>query len=1243
MAGPCIPKNDLNENVLQLGELVGLLEVEKDSVCLVGSWFESPGEEIRKIPDRPQFLFPLIKKFMGAAIQDPPRETAAAWYPIMKGDKPSGVFVLLPEGVDDEKAKIGLGLLHDIPIEKPAAGPSNETKKIRIWAASELFELDPAEILVGKEPVSFAVEIEGDYGTGDNTFAGVGVVLNVFLDGSTKPELGVVIRDLKIRGRNHGDKKFSNWPEDLERPLIDDINVMLATGPVEAWLKKSLPGGKTLDTVLMDFGLLGQVDPPKLGDIPTLKKLTAEGFVERLMAAVAGSTLVTFENGSLEVVETTVGAETLYGIRLQVADIPLGKNDDESDAKRRFLLQLGSWLDDDGDHWIKKASGPDTTDNGVFLYLVSVTGDREEPGAIAFSPELSLVSLGLDAEGVDENQLIEVGGFKLGAFKPRFYLDVDFTDTSKTVWGVGARANEIAIPLSAGLDGAEGNDSNPVANNLLASGDGGKEAVNPAFSFLSAYVEGGEFALVLYDAEGKAAESNLVWLPMQRSIGQLSVQKVGVQWLAESQHLALLLNAGVKLAALELGLDKLSVEIPVTAPTDLGSYTLDLAGIAAELHSGALDLTGGLLKTEDPPPVGYAGEVIIKLASKFSMMALGGYSEVDNSPSLFVFVLLDAPLGDPTGTGGFFVTGLAGGFGYNRNLLSPTDTKDVQKFPLVAGALPGQKVFPKDVQPQEALAALQEYIPPKRGQNWLAAGVRFTSWELMESFALVTVTFGTKFEIGLLGISSIQIPVGKPIAQANLALRVVVDPGEGLFEAGAALTSGSYLMSKDCQLTGGFATTLWLPPNQYAGQFVVTLGGYAPSFKPPENGPKFPSVERVGINWPVTKKLEVTGGLYFALTPSCIMAGGSLSANYKKDNLKAEFDAWVNFLAEWKPFHYEFDVGIGVDVSYKADAGFLGSHTFSTSLDADLELYGPPFGGEAEISWTVISFTISFGADATDPRPVTWEEFRQEFLPADQGAESGICHARPTQGLLRTVEDPEQGTWWILDPHNLLIETSSLIPASKLTFNSEDIPLGTGVTTSLGVRPMKEKLTATHALTLVPKEEEKEEEEESYFDFTPILRDVPAALWADDFEKLKQPSAEVVPECFVGTEMRVRRPDADEFHVVPPASSALAMELADLLVNSETSDYEWQGPPPTGPLFPQKDAVEQIACTIESPQVDPKRQGILEALVAQRLDVVTDVDLSVFVKLAAEGEVFRQEPVLVGLGVVDPNQEVART
>ena len=72
------------------------------------------------------------------------------------------------------------------------------------------------------------------------------------------------------------------------------------------------------------------------------------------------------------------------------------------------------------------------------------------------------------------------------------------------------------------------------------------------------------------------------------------------------------------------------------------------------------------------------------------------------------------------------------------------------------------------------------------------------------------------------------------------------------------------------------------------------MGGYHPRFLKPAH---FPDVPRLGFNWRVGGSVTVKGEAYFALTNSCVMAGGLLEASYHSGDVKAWFRVWADFLA----------------------------------------------------------------------------------------------------------------------------------------------------------------------------------------------------------------------------------------------------------------------------------------------------------------------------------------------------------
>lgn len=557
---------------------------------------------------------------------------------------------------------------------------------------------------------------------------------------------------------------------------------------------------------------------------------------------------------------------------------------------------------------------------------------------------------------------------------------------------------------------------------------------------------------LLAAADTPAKDDNAYWIELQKTIGPVYFDKAGVAY--KDGRVALLLDASLIFTALKIDLIELGVSNPLTKIEP----KFELSGLSIAYQSGPVQIAAGFLKQVVDGIEEYTGTAVIGIKT-FNLSAMGSYASVDGHPSLFIFALLSSPpLGGPPA---FFVTGVAAGFGYNRGLKLPTvDT--VPKFPLVMGFVPNQESPFKGPDPGEALKVLvkDKVVPVQIGQNWVAAGLQFTSFELLQSFALLSVAFGTNLEIGIIGMSTVSVPPKSPVvvAYAQLALNVAILPDKGFVGVEAKLTPASFLLSKSCLLTGGFAFYLWTSPNEFEGDFVVTLGGYHPNFSPPAHYPKVP---RLGFNWVVTREVTIKGGMYFALTPTCVMAGGALEATFSSGDLRAWFIIGADFLIAWKPYSYDarLYLSFGVAYTFRLDLLFTTiTVTISVSLGADLHIWGPEFSGVATIHLWIISFDISFGAAAQKPvTTISWKEFRESFLPASEktlqhqalygdAVDKPIptdtdCIGKVSKGLIEDLtvdkkKNPDMS--WIVNRNNTTLETYTIIPAKEYSIVIKD-------------------------------------------------------------------------------------------------------------------------------------------------------------------------------------------------------------
>jgi hypothetical protein len=804
------------------------------------------------------------------------------------------------------------------------------------------------------------------------------------------------------------------------------VETVLDTAEVTGWLNSDLGRGVRAGPILQSAGLL--VDDGASGwNLVPIDELVNDltdangpvAVVERLIGAALETLATAFDTepvvdfgvvgSGLFVHREGSSAPKLYGLRVCLPELRLGDDPE-------IIVRLGGDTD-----WVAAAGGPATTLPGLSLLLLKDNGSGNPRFQI--EPVIELAGVGIDVSGRADEPLFDLSGFQLGGVESLLYLrlELPLNASPRVKFGVYGDLEHIAIPLGS-------SDSNPVAQSLMSGSGGDSAPVNPRFSVRAAYIE--NFWLELGDTPGR----NEVWFPIQRTFGPVSIQQIGIRWIGGPDLKgAILLDGGVALAGLAVGVDDLSLTIPFADMGDLSKWELGLRGLAVSYDGGGVRIGGGLLQADlgDSDDVRYDGFLLVEVGGK-SFVALGSYGVVNGDPSLFVFVVIGIPIGGPPY---FFITGLAGGFGYNRGLVVPA-IEGLPQFPLVAAMSDSSAVT---AAPMDFLQRMGPAVPMERGSYWFAAGLKFSSFALVNSQALLYVLLNRGLEIGLLGMSKFELPPAVPLVSVELALKARFSTIEGVISVEARLTDNSWVLSRDCRLTGGFAFFIWFA-GEHAGDFVITIGGYHPRYTPPDH---YPVVPRLGFNWRVSNCISIKGEAYFALTPRQVMAGGLLEAVYDSGDVRAWFRAWANMYIQWRPFWFEVEIGISIGVSVDT---WLGRVKIETG--ASLIVWGPDIGGEVTVDVFVISITIPFGADRVVPQEVlSWDQFRTALLPPEDeklfagGIERGLVSGSPATG-----------PWSVLP--EFVIRTESFIGASEVRPGSGGIDIGARGTLAIDIKPM---------------------------------------------------------------------------------------------------------------------------------------------------------------------------------------------
>jgi hypothetical protein len=590
------------------------------------------------------------------------------------------------------------------------------------------------------------------------------------------------------------------------------------------------------------------------------------------------------------------------------------------------------------------------------------------------------------------------------------------------------------------------------------------------------------------------------WLDINRAFGPVTLHRVGVRY--RDRRLALVIDADMTLGPFSVDLIGLGVSSSLSRFDP--AATLD--GLGFGYNAGDISVSGGLMRIQRGDGSGYAGELSLSMPTA-SISLLGEY--IPDPQSLFVYGIMDdPPLGGPAY---FFVEGVAIGIGCNSHLTLPSEAGKVADFSLVKAA------FPPAMSKDGLLAAMGQDFSARPGSGWFAVGLRFNSFKLIDSFALASVQIGGEVELSLLGLSRASLPprADDPIALFEVGLLATFSPARGVLKVDAALTSKSFVLSRDAQLTGGYAFYAWLMDGSEngasysAGDFVYSMGGFHPHFQVPAH---YPRPARLQLSWQVSSELSVKGSCYFALTPQALMAGMGIEALFSLGDLSAWFDADADFLLQWKPFHYEGHIDCSIGVSYRVNLYFT-SFRVTVHVGVGLDLHGPPFGGEANIDLSVVSFTISFGASNPERKFIDWTEFRTSFLHAGEASPAtgttpggGI---QPLAGLVRdqsktaTADQPR----WVMRAEDAAFAVRFAAPAQTIAFEPKAKAAtslaGAQWTQALAIGPMgllgslkqNDALVHLEFLREADKGEADSWETCETMTFAPQLGNVPRSLW----------------------------------------------------------------------------------------------------------------------------------------------------
>ncbi len=603
-----------------------------------------------------------------------------------------------------------------------------------------------------------------------------------------------------------------------------------------------------------------------------------------------------------------------------------------------------------------------------------------------------------------------------------------------------------------------------------------------------------------------------LWFKVQKKVGPLSIDKIGVGFDLDKLQLDFMLDAGLEVGGFSLYLDDFRIGSPLTH----FEPEFDLEGIAVAYENSDIELAGALVKLKGKDDdsgdyTEYVGEVKVAIGDQITMLAIGGYANFDHHPSFFAYGFLGIPI--PIVPTDFEIDGFALGLGFNQAIHAPM-ANEVDQFPLVAQVMPGAPepdmgIGEKDKKSQakaliEQFENLTESIFPQLDTFFGAAGIKVSGYEMLDAFILAILEAGHGDEIDVMGMGSVTVPIPKTgegeesvptLAYLGLEFIVSIAISDGYFGACAGLTSDSYIFASDIHPSGGFAAYVWWN-EAHAGDFVISIGGYNPRFDVPAHYPSVPRVEvPCGAFFPVFG-IQTTVSGYLALCPHAIMAGIGFEASYSIWIATVSLSLDLDLLVSWKPFYVEACVSVTLRLS--AHIWFI---HITIEVGASLCIWGPilyypPYAKRLEIHAGPFKLSLTdppwAGSHGSGPSPIDWPEFKDSFLPHSGHA----VVLRVNQGLVREVKQGDGSTLLVVNPKDLRITADSLIPVAKSGIGDTEPGVLAGANTEFGVAPMGIACGGLETVqTITIRRDGEDHGIEDEFAFTPILRRFPTGMW----------------------------------------------------------------------------------------------------------------------------------------------------
>ncbi|HYM59324.1 MAG TPA: DUF6603 domain-containing protein [Thermoanaerobaculia bacterium] len=460
-------------------------------------------------------------------------------------------------------------------------------------------------------------------------------------------------------------------------------------------------------------------------------------------------------------------------------------------------------------------------------------------------------------------------------------------------------------------------------------------------------------------------------IPLHTQLGPITIETIYIALkILSDGTLSLEVSTAIdgSLGPLSASVDRIGAKLNArfASGTDakFGPFDLDLGfkppnGIGLAIDAGVVKGGGYLYIDTDRGE--YDGVLQLMIADIVTVTAIGLITtkNPDGSSGFSLLVIITAEFGTGIQLGfGFVLLGVGGLLGLNRTAKLQPLTDGVR-----SGAIDGI-MFPHDVVANAAriISDLRNFFPPLQ-DTFLIGPMAKLGWGTP---ALVTASFGIIVEIPpgnviILGVLRVALPTADDaILKIQVAFIGALEVDKKRLWFFASLFDSHVLF---ITIEGEFGLLIAWGDD---ANFVISVGGFHPSFSPPPL--PFPSPRRIAVSLIDTDVARVRIEGYFAVTSNTVQFGAAVEIffGFSAFNIKGHlaFDA----LFQFSPFHFI----ISISASFSLTA--FGVGLLSVSVSGSLA--GPaPWEAKGTGSVSILFFTISADFD------VTWGDSDTSTLP----------------------------------------------------------------------------------------------------------------------------------------------------------------------------------------------------------------------------------------------------------------------